>query len=142
MAQNRRSSAFVACFAAFGLVAALLATLWLRFGTPKPPPVAQGSPLTIQVDPPASGSGCLDAGIMPVRMTRSGSEIAFALAANDQPASIAWPNGFSGRLVDGKAQLVSPDGRVIAVEGDILSNLGGAAIYGVFHVCEIGSSQY
>ena len=51
-------------------------------------------------------------------------------------ASIVWPSGFSARFLHGRADLVSPDGSVLAREGDVISNLaGGAADNGDILVC-------
>jgi hypothetical protein len=60
------------------------------------------------------------------------------------PTPIVWVYGFSARLVDGKAELVAPDGTVVAREGDVLSNLGGGlgSTGDAFHVCSIGSTTY
>ncbi len=38
-----------------------------------------------------------------------------------------WPSGYSARVLEGRADLVSPDGSVLANEGDVISNLTGAA---------------
>jgi hypothetical protein len=129
-----------------GLAAVLIASLWLRFGPDLGSQGASvgtaGTPLTIQTDPPASGQGCLQAGLMPVRMERSGSEIQFVFTSTGRPALIAWPNGFSGRLIDGQAELLAPNGVVVAAEGDVLASLGGAPVGDVFHVCQIGKNVY
>jgi hypothetical protein len=49
---------------------------------------------------------------------------------------VVWPRGFSARLLNGKAELVGPDGTVIAREGDHLEGqiLGGYHGDGQFHV--------
>ena len=49
---------------------------------------------------------------------------------------VVWPRGFSARLLNGKAELVGPDGTVVAREGDHLEGqiLGGYHEDGQFHV--------
>jgi len=56
--------------------------------------------------------------------------------------SVVWPHGFSARLLDGQAQLVAPDGTIVAREGDVLSDLGGAEEANGFGVCSIGEKTY
>jgi hypothetical protein len=60
------------------------------------------------------------------------------------PESIVWAYGFSARVVDGQAELVAPDGTVVAREGDVISDAGGGlGLTGdAFHVCQIGTTMY
>jgi hypothetical protein len=49
---------------------------------------------------------------------------------------LIWPGGYSARLLEGRAELVAPDGSVLAREGDVVSNLaGGAADDGSILLC-------
>jgi len=41
--------------------------------------------------------------------------------------TLVWPNGFSARLLHGRAELVPPNGSVLAREGAVISNLVSAA---------------
>lgn len=41
--------------------------------------------------------------------------------------SVVWPSGYSARLLNGRAELVAPDGSVLARERDVISNLGGGS---------------
>jgi hypothetical protein len=51
---------------------------------------------------------------------------------------VVWPMGFSARLLSGKAELVAPDGTVVAREGDRLDQLlGGYWDDGLYHVCSV-----
>jgi hypothetical protein len=47
-----------------------------------------------------------------------------------------WPRGFSGRLLDGEAELIAADGTVVARAGNHLEGLGGFGD-GPLHVCSI-----
>jgi hypothetical protein len=88
--------------------------------------------------PPA----CLLASLgSPERLTRSGTDLALVNVNTGQQTTIVWPYGFVARLVDGKAELVAPDGSVVAREGDLLKVGGGFALPG-FHVCEINGTMY
>ena len=148
----------VARFGVLALVVVLLAaSVWIRYGMESPvnggalqpstwPSVALPSgatPLTIETEL-ASRQGCPDALLSPVRVTRSGSQLIFVLLMTGSPTPIVWVYGFSARLVDGKAELVAPDGTVVAREGDVLSNLGGGlgSTGDAFHVCSIGLTTY
>lgn len=53
--------------------------------------------------------------------------MAFERVDNEERQSVVWPSGFSARLLDDRAELVDPDGSVLAREGDVISNIGGAA---------------
>ena len=52
---------------------------------------------------------------------------------------VVWPRGFSARLLNGQAELVAPDGTVIARAGDHLEGqlLGGYEDDGLYHVCSV-----
>jgi hypothetical protein len=61
---------------------------------------------------------------------------------NEQRA-LSWPSGFSARVVDGTAELVTPDGRVFGREGDVLSTLkGGSGDDGDMPVCFASPDEY
>ena len=53
--------------------------------------------------------------------------------------SIAWPAGWSARIVAGRAELVTPENRVFARDGDVIQNrvVGGVGDDGTFLVCSI-----
>jgi len=101
------------------------------------------TPLTIETEP-APRQGCPDAGLGPVRVARSGSELVFISTIAGTPENIVWAHGFSARVVDGQAQLVAPDGTVVAREGDVITDAGGGlgSTGDAFHVCQIGSTMY
>jgi hypothetical protein len=128
------------------VVAAVLGTgLWIRYGANDNNLTAgtNVTPLSVSTYPASSGNGCFLAGAIPVQMEHSGDQVVFISTMGGQPVAIEWPAGFHGQLVDGKAVLVDPSGRVVAREGDVLDNLGGAeSADGAFRVCSIGSTDY
>jgi hypothetical protein len=138
--------------ARFGVVAAVVllvaASAWLRFGSTSP--ASGGTPLTIQAEqaptPLPSGAvwACPQALLGPLRVARSGSELVFISTTTGGRANVVWPFGFSARLVNGQAQLVAPNGTVIAREGDVLGDLGGGlGLKGdAFHICSINGTIY
>lgn len=101
-----------------------------------------GTPLSLATYP--RSGGCRQAALLPVSIGREGDEIVFvSVAAPGRKVSVAWPDGFSARLVDGVAELVDPNGIIVGREGDRLDNLGGGSDdSGRFNVCSIGSVTY
>lgn len=93
------------------------------------PPTA--SPLALRTQPwrlwPPSGFGCPMATLTPMRVERDEGSMVFADEATGTPMLVVWPNGYSARLMNGRAELVQPDGRVLARDGDVISNLASAA---------------
>jgi len=73
------------------------------------------------------GFGCPMGLVSPIRVERDGASLGFTRVDTAERASIVWPSGFSGRLLDGRAELVAPDESVLAREHDVVSNLAGAA---------------
>ena len=66
----------------------------------------------------------------------------FADEASESRLPVVWPNGYSARLVDGRAELIPPDGSVLAREGDVISGLAaGAADDGDLLVCVDAASK-
>ena len=47
----------------------------------------------------------------------------FADEASGNRLQVVWPNGYSARLMNGRAELVPPDGSVLARDGDVISHL-------------------
>ena len=100
-----------------------------------PPQAAQlpanATPLVLRTQPwilwPPAGFGCPMATVTPVRMERDGEFVVFADVASGNRVPLVWPNGFSARLVDGRTELVPPNGSVLARDGDVISNLASAA---------------
>lgn len=143
-ARTGRRLAIVTKALAAGIAVLLVSGLALsiysvRGQTTAAPP---GTPLSISVDPTSSANLCPDSALEPVRMERSGSEIIFISVATNVQVLITWPNGSTGWLVDGKAELLAPDGTVVATEGQAIAGLGGAGTGGRFHVCQINGHNY
>lgn len=60
----------------------------------------------------------------------------FADEASGNRLQVVWPNGYSAWVLNGRAELIPPNGTVLAREGDVISNLaGGAADNGDILVC-------
>ena len=82
---------------------------------------------------------CMQALLGPVRVVRSGDTVAFvSVDTGSDPGRLVWPQGYTARSLGGRAEIVAPDGSVVAREGDVLS-LGGGNLDDGFHVCSIGS---
>ena len=95
---------------------------------------------------------CPDALMEPVKVVRDGDRLTFVVVTQPgwpqdhvgEPRPVTWPRGFSARLLDGRGQLVAPDGSVVAGEGELLyGGIGGSGpLPGSFHVCTVGSTSY
>lgn len=60
----------------------------------------------------------------------------FADEASGNRLPVVWPTGYSARVLDGRAELVPPNGSVLARDGDVISNLAStAADNGDYLIC-------
>lgn len=126
-----------------GSIVAALVALGALLGRPTDPaPLPDtASPLALRTEAPGwrmpgIPHGCPLAGLAPVRLVREDESLVFDLAEDGSRLSVVFPYGFSGRLVDGRGELVWPGGAVLAREGDVLSGLmGEAASNGDFILC-------
>lgn len=115
--------------------------------TPAPLP-ADAVELDLQTAAPATSSAggidtCPDAQLEQVRLARDGNQVRFLLEDTGDPRAVIWPRGFSARLYQGRAELVAPDGEVIAAEGELLNGVGGSGpAPDPFSVCTVGSTTY
>lgn len=137
---------------AIGVLVALVLVAGLfvvRGGTVSPAPLPDGATaLALRTQPPTwrlpiGPHVCPLAGLLPVRLVRDGQSLAFELVDTGQRVQVVFPYGFTGRLVAGRAQIVAPEGVVLANEGDVLSGLGGSsADNNDFVVCFTSPDEY
>lgn len=86
---------------------------------------------------------CPDALMEQVTLGRDGNDLTFLLLDTGVPRPVIWPRGFSARLYLGRAELVAPDGKMIAADGDVLDGIGGSGpLPDAFSVCTVGSTTY
>lgn len=93
--------------------------------TPAPVP-SDATPITLVTAPPTEPLpagvewACPDALIGDVRVLRNGGEVVFEWAFGGT-VDLVWPRGFSAWVRDGKAEIIAPDGSLVASEGDVIS---------------------
>jgi hypothetical protein len=82
-----------------------------------------------------------------VHVLHDGDAVAFETVTGKR-MDLVWPRGFSARLLDGRAEVVAPDGSVVAREGDELPSgtLGGSPSGTLaepgFDICQVNSAYY
>jgi hypothetical protein len=83
--------------------------------------------------------GCPAALLSPSRIATTGDNLVLVTVESGGTVRVVWPSGYAAWRLDGRAELVARDGRLVGREGDILTGLGGgSADDGSFWVCEIG----
>ena len=131
-------------WAALSLIVALavaVGTAVALLGPSQPAPLpSTAGPLVLRTQPwkfwPPSGFGCGMAALTPIRVERDGVSMVFVNETGETRVPVVWPNGYSARLLNGRAELVQPDGSVLARDGDLISNLAsGAADNGDHLIC-------
>lgn len=83
---------------------------------------------------------CDDALLQPVRFARIGEEAVFMSVATNDKVEILWPKDFRARLVDGRSELLDSFGVIVAVEDEVLDDVGGSG--DPFNACSIGGRYY
>jgi hypothetical protein len=83
---------------------------------------------------------CDDALLQPVRFMRLGEEAVFMSVAGKDRVEIVWPKDFRARLVNGRSELLDSFGVIVAVEDDVLDNVGGSG--DPFNACWIAGRYY
>jgi hypothetical protein len=105
---------------------------------PTPAPLPPGAtPLELRTQPTGFGArivlGCPAAAFPDMLLGRSNKSATFKRVAGSGGAEIEpgpwvypiWPAGWSARVVDDRAELVTPDGAVVARERDVIRHPGG-----------------
>jgi hypothetical protein len=119
--------------------------------TPAPLP-SGATTLTLEVAPPAPfGPGpnwaCPEATTETLRVMLNGDAVAFETDAG-LPIDLVWPRGFSARLLAGRAEIVAPDGTVVAregaqlISGELSGSSSGTQAEPGFDVCGVNGVYY
>lgn len=94
---------------------------------------------------PSIGFGCPGIGPAHVKVVwdETAHSVSFTFdewsSENKAPTTILWPRGFSAREYRGRLELVAPDGKVVARDGDEVPNVIGL---GPELVCMVDGVQY
>lgn len=79
----------------------------------------------------------------PVKMVHEGQTVVFDGVDGSGRVPVVFPTGFQAWSVAGSALLVTPEGYVLAREGDVLVRLGGSAAEdGDLNVCFTSPEEY
>ena len=117
--------------------------------TMKPPQLPEGATTLALRTYPTSWQApwlprtCPLALVPPVKMVHEGQTVVFDGLDGGGRVPVVFPAGFQAWSVAGKAQLVTPEGYVLAREGDVLVGLSGsAADNGDLNVCFTSPGEY
>lgn len=111
--------------------------------TPFPAP-GGAEPLGLATVPPAApvpsglAAPCPAALLVPARVVVDTGAVKLVNQATGQTIAAVWPRGFAAWSVDGMAEVISPDGTIVAHAGDVLSDLGGT----VDDICSVHGVIY
>lgn len=133
-----------------GGVAVLIVVAIGFLGRPADPvPQPEGvTPLVLRTWPPrwqwpGPLRACPLASFVGTRVVTAGRAMEFRLVDTGESAALVFPPGFQAWLVGDTAELITPEGLVLAREGDVLVNLAGsAADNGDFNVCFSSPDEY
>jgi hypothetical protein len=127
----------------------LLGITFLTAPTNPPQPPADAISLALRTYPtgwqvPFLPRSCPLGLLPPVKLVREGDALVFdGLDGAGVRVPVVFPMGFQAWAIDGTAQLVAPEGIVLAREGDVLDRLGGsAAANGELNVCFTSPKEY
>lgn len=81
--------------------------------------------------------GCPTA-LLEGHVATGGDELIVLSAFDNRPVGVVWPSGWAAWRIDGRAELVSRDGVVVAREGGEIAVGGGVGPDDLFHVCIAG----
>jgi hypothetical protein len=86
---------------------------------------------------------CPTALLPPVTLGFDGATLTYT-SAEGASWGVLWPRGFSARLRQEQAEIVSPAGAIVGSQGQLLNGLGGASGGGPgdFVVCQVGAEVY
>ena len=75
----------------------------------------------------------------PDRIATVGEDLVVVPDGGSDPIAVVWPSGWAAWRLDGRAELVTRDGRLIGREGDLIEGFGGGvSTDDRFHVCDLG----
>jgi hypothetical protein len=108
------------------------------------PPVPDGATrLQIATEAPhlIPTMGCALALLSPARVATDGDRLVLVSPETGrQQIAVVWPSGWTAWRRDGRAELVTRDGVVVAREGELTPGYaGGVGLDDAFHVCIEGS---
>lgn len=129
----RRWSLVSLCLSVIAMTLLVACTSESTLATRSPAAVPEGaSSLDLRTAPPATRDvenwACPDAVLGPVRVLLDGNTVAFEWVFDGSAAELTWPRGFSAWLRSGRAEVVAPDGTIIARDQETIADeLGGDA---------------
>ena len=115
--------------------------LWLSPMWPGPSLPPGATPLALATEPAhlVPRLGCPTALLAPARIAVARDELVLVSESGSEPIKVVWPSGWVAWRLDGRAELVARDGRVVGREGDVVEGFGGGVgTDDAFHVCVIG----
>ena len=123
---------------------AVVAVLIVRISPLWPGPItpADATPLRIATEAPhlIPTMGCALALLAPARIATDGDRLVLVSPETGQRIAVVWPSGWTAWRRDGRAELVTRDGQVVAREGELTPGYaGGIGLDDAFHVCIEGS---